>query len=57
MSSRLLAGLLAVSFNAFAAPPAVDAFLNRKETKPLVDPHALSSISREAWNRGLVSST
>lgn len=57
MSSRLLAGLLAVSFSALAAPPSVDAFLNRKDTRPLVDARGFGSVAREAWNRGYVSST
>ncbi len=58
MTKRMLAALLFTSTIGFAqTKPAIDAFLSRRESKPLVDGATLSSPSRAALARGFVSST
>lgn len=60
MSSRFLSALLLLSSLVMAAtneaPPAIDAFLSRRESRPLVDPRGMTSVGRAAFNAGLVSS-
>ncbi|MBL8911419.1 MAG: M36 family metallopeptidase [Archangium sp.] len=63
LNARLLCSLCLFSLVpvANAAPPvefpAVDAFLSRRDFKPLVDARELSSISRDALSKGFISST
>lgn len=58
MTKRLLGSLLVFfSVAAVAAPQGrVDAFLSTRGERPLVDPRALSSAARAAWDAGFVSS-
>lgn len=59
MSKRLMtAALTLTAFVATAAEkPAIDAFLARRDVKPLVTPGELSRLGREALSAGLVTST
>ncbi|MDP1829862.1 MAG: myxosortase-dependent M36 family metallopeptidase [Archangium sp.] len=57
MTNRFLSAVLITSSLALAAnEPSVDAFLSRKDTRPLVDPRGMTSIGRAAFSAGLVTS-
>jgi large repetitive protein len=61
MSKRFMSALLALSSVALAANEPVkekriDAFLSRRESRPLVDPRGLTSAGRAAFANGVVSS-
>ncbi|HEY0881182.1 MAG TPA: hypothetical protein VGD87_06620, partial [Archangium sp.] len=59
MSKRFLSLSLVLSSAVFAAslPPNVDAFLSRREVRPLVDARALNPATRAAYTAGQVTST
>ncbi|MFT3707319.1 MAG: myxosortase-dependent M36 family metallopeptidase [Archangium sp.] len=61
MNKRLIGSLFLFSFAALAAPPvqypAVDAFLSRRDAKPLVDARELTAVGRQALAKGFISST
>ena len=58
MSKQFLVAvaLLTSSFAVAANEPLVDAFLSRRESKPLVDPRGMNSSSRAAFMAGQVTS-
>ena len=60
MSNRFVSALVLISAVSFAAneasPPPIDAFLLRRESRPLVDPRGMTSLGRAAFTAGMVTS-